>query len=106
MIIKYLSDPAWHDVCAGCSVMQVEDYHTQDDREGHQDHSEHDVVDNNWDAEGSLWDPVSQQQHEDSQSNEDGNGKSHFLSCKEKGQVDKLIMTVRQKTFCLQTVLY
>lgn len=69
----HLSNPVWHDVCAGRSVVQVEDNHAEDDREGHQDHGEHDVVDNNWDGEGSLWDSVGQQQHEDGQSDEDRN---------------------------------
>lgn len=46
----HLSDPVWHDVCAGSSVVQIEDHYTQDDREGDQDHGEHDIVDNNWNA--------------------------------------------------------
>lgn len=79
------------------SVVQIEDDHTQDDREGDQDHGEHDIVDNNWDAEGSLRDLVSQQEHEDSQSDEDRNGESHLLSCRQQGRLGELIMTVKQQ---------
>lgn len=75
----------WHDVRAWRSVVQVEDDDAQDDGEGNQDHGEHDVVDDHRDAEGRLRDLVSQQQHEDSESDEDGNGKSHLLSWEEKG---------------------
>jgi len=89
MDVLYLSNPVWHDVCAGCSVMQVENDHTQDDREGDQDHSEHDIVDDHRDAEWSLWDFVSQQQHEDSESDEDGNGEGHLFSCTQNEEDNK-----------------
>lgn len=72
-ILSHRSDPVGHDVCAGRTVVQIEDDHAQDDREGDQDHGEHDIVDNNWDAQGSLRDFVSQQQHEHSLSDEDRN---------------------------------
>lgn len=81
----HLSDPIWHDVCAGRSVVQIEDDYAQDDGECDQDHGEHDVVDDNWDAEGRLRDLVSQQKHEDSESDEDRNGESHLLSCRQQG---------------------
>lgn len=68
-------------MCAGRSVVQVEDDDTQDDGKGDQDHGEHDVVDDDRNAQGSLGDLVSQQKHEDSQSDEDRNGESHLLSC-------------------------
>lgn len=72
-------------------MVQVEDHHTQDDREGDQDHGEHDIVDNNRDTKRSLWDLVSQQEHEDSKSNEDRNGEGHLLSWRQqepiKGQI-------------------
>lgn len=45
----------------GGAVMQVEHNHAEDDRERDQDHSEHDVVDNYRDAQGSFWNLVSQQ---------------------------------------------
>lgn len=77
---QYLSDPVWHDVCAGRSVVEVKDDHAQDDRECDEDHGEHDVVDDDGGAEGRLWNLVSQQQHEDSESDEDGNGESHLFS--------------------------
>lgn len=80
---SHLSDPARHDVCAGRPVVQVEDDHTQDNGEGDEDHGEHDIVDDNWDAKGRLGDLVSQQEHEDSQGDEDGNGESHLLSCRQ-----------------------
>lgn len=82
----YLSNPVGHVVCAGCPVVQVEDDHAQDDREGDENHGEHDVIDNNRDAERSLRDLVSQQQHKDSESNEDRNGESHLLPCKQRGR--------------------
>lgn len=81
-IQSHLSDPAGHDVCAGRPVVQVEDDHAQDNGEGDKDHGEHDIVDDNWDAKGRLGDLVSQQEHEDSQCDEDGNGESHLLSCR------------------------
>lgn len=84
----HLSDPAGHNVCAGRPVVQVEDDHAQDDGEGDEDHGEHDIVDDNWDAKRRLGDLVSQQEHEDSQGNEDGNGKSHLLPCR---QTSKLL---------------
>lgn len=73
-------------------MVQVEDDDTQDDREGDQDHGEHDVVDNDWNAQGSLRDLVSQQKHEDSQSDEDRNGESHLLSC---GQFTERVTTAK-----------
>lgn len=73
-------------MCAGCAVVQVEHNHAQDNGEGDEDHSEHDVVDDNWDAEGRLRDLVSQQEHEDSQGDENGNGESHLLSCRQIGE--------------------
>lgn len=79
--------------------MQVEDHYTQDDREGDQDHGEHDVVDNNWNAKGGLRHPVGQQQHEDSQSDEHRNGESHLLSCRQQERTGELIMTA---IFCFK----
>lgn len=87
-IQSHLPDPAGHDVCAGRPVVQVEDNHAQDYGEGDEDHGEHDIVDDNWDAKRRLGDPVSQQEHEDSQSDEDGNGESHLLPCR---QISKLL---------------
>lgn len=85
--------------------MQIEDDYTQDDGESDQDHGEHDVVDNNRDAEGRLGDPVSQQEHEDCQSDEDRNGESHLLSCGRQGKFGELIMTAKQKVL-LRWVLF
>lgn len=82
---------------AGRSVVQIEDDHAEDDRESDQDHGEHDVVDDNWDAEGRLGDLVGQQKHEDSQGDEDGNGESHLLSCRQQGQFGELSMTAEQQ---------
>lgn len=77
---RHLSDPVWHDVRARRPVVQVEDDDAQDDGEGDQDHGEHDVVDDDRNAQGGLGDLVGQQKHEDSQSDEDRNGESHLLS--------------------------
>lgn len=73
-------------MCAGRAVVQVEHDHAQDNGEGDEDHGEHDIVDDNWDAEGRLRDPVGQQEHEDSQGDEDGNGESHLLPCGQIGE--------------------
>lgn len=75
---------------AGRSVVQVEDNDAQDDGESNQDHGEHDVIDDDWNAQGGLRDLVSQQKHEDSQSDEDRNGESHLLSC---GQFTERVTT-------------
>lgn len=92
MCEPHLSNPVGHDVRAGRSVVQVEDDYAQDDREGDQDHGEHDVIDDDWNAQGRLRDLVSQQKHEDSQSDEDRNGESHLLSC---GQFTEQVTTAR-----------
>lgn len=86
MYPQYLSDPVWHDVGAGCPVVQVEDDHAQNDGEGDKDHCEHDVVDDNWDGKGRFRDFVSQQQHEDGESDEDRNRERHLLSCQKNNQ--------------------
>lgn len=83
---------------AGRSVVQVEDDDTQYDGKGDQDHGEHDVVDDDWNAEGSLGDLVSQQKHEDSQSDEDRNGESHLLSW---GRFTERVMTAELSEFKL-----
>lgn len=77
----HLSNPAGHNVRVRRPVVQVEDDDAQDDGEGDQDHGEHDVIDDDGNAQGRLGDLVSQQKHEDSQSDEDRNGESHLLSC-------------------------
>lgn len=67
-------------------MVQVEDDDAQDDGEGDQDHGEHDVIDDDRNAQGRFRDLVSQQQHEDGQSDEDRNGESHLLSCGQFGE--------------------
>lgn len=62
-------------------MVQVKDDDTQDNGEGDQNHGEHDVIYNDGNAQGRLRHLVSQQKHEDSQSDEDRNGESHLLSC-------------------------
>lgn len=80
-------------MCAGRSVMQVEDDYAQDDGERDEDHGEHDIVDDDRNAQGGFWDLVSQQKHEDGQSDEDGNGESHLFSCKQQGQYGEQLMS-------------
>ena len=41
--------------------MQVEYDHAEDDRKRDQDHGEHDVVDDDGDAQRRLWDLIGQQ---------------------------------------------
>lgn len=60
--------------------MQVENDHAEDDGEGDQDHSEHDVVDNDGDAQRRFWDLISQQQQEDSEGEQHVNGQTHLFS--------------------------
>lgn len=64
----------------GGSVVQVEDDHAKDDRECDQDHGEHDVVDDDRDAQWSLRDLISQQQQEHSEGQKYIDGQTHLLT--------------------------
>lgn len=64
--------------------MQVEDDHAEDDGAGDQDHGEHDVVDDNRDAQRGLWDFISQQQQEDGEGQQNVDGQTHLLTWNKK----------------------
>lgn len=59
--------------------MKVEHHDTEDDREGDQDHGDHQVVDNNRNTQRGFRDFVGQQKQEDSQSQQYINRKTHLL---------------------------
>ena len=64
----------------GGAVVQVEDDHTEDDGEGDEDHGEHDVVDDDGDAQGRLGDLISEQQQEDGEGQQHVDGQTHLFT--------------------------
>lgn len=72
--------PHGHLVGVGRAVVQVEDDHAEDDGEGDQDHGEHDVADDDGDAQRRLGDLIGQQQQEDGEGEQHVDGQAHLLS--------------------------
>lgn len=60
--------------------MQVEDDHAEDDGKRDQDHGEHDVVDDDGDAQRRLRDLISQQQQEHGEGEQHVDRQTHLLS--------------------------
>lgn len=75
-----LPDPHGHRVGVGRAVVQVEGDHAQDDGAGDQDHGEHDVLDDDGNAQRGLWDFVGQQKQEDGEGEQDVDGQTHLLT--------------------------
>lgn len=62
--------------------MQVQDDHAEDDRERHQDHGEHDVVDDDGHPQRCFRDLIGEQQQEDSEGEQHVDGQAHLFSFK------------------------
>lgn len=60
--------------------MQIEHDNAEDDRKRDQDHGEHDVVDDDGDAQRRLRDLIGQQQQEHSEGEQHIDGQAHLLS--------------------------
>lgn len=75
----YLPHPEGHLVGVGRAMVQVQVHHAEDDREGDQDHGEHEVFDDDGDRQGCLWDFISQQEKKHRQGEEGEDGESHLL---------------------------
>lgn len=76
----HLADPHGHLVGVGGAVVQVEHDHAEDDRKGDEDHGEHDVIDDDRNAQWGFRNFVSQQQQEHSEGEQDVDGQTHLLS--------------------------
>lgn len=66
------------------AVVQIQDDHTEDDWECHQDHGEHDVVDNDGHPQRRFGDLIGKQQQEDGEGEQHIDGQAHLFSCKGK----------------------
>lgn len=63
-------------------MVQVQDDHAEDDRERHQDHGEHDVVDNDGHPQRRFGDLIGKQQQEDGEGEQHVDGQAHLFSFK------------------------
>lgn len=90
----------------GRAVVQIEDNHTEDDWTCDQDHSEHDVVDDDGDTQWRLRDLISQQQQEHSEGEQHVDGQTHLLSWSGKQKNNMFHKAKKISTNCSDSVIH